>query len=91
VWDLIHIVNDLNIPVLAYGLRTDFSGSLFPASKLLMEHADKIEEIKTVCHVQGCNRKALYNQRLVNGKPVFEGESVVIGDTKGDVVSYRPT
>jgi thymidine kinase len=90
-WDLIYIVNDLNIPVLAYGLRTDFAGGLFPASNLLMRHADKIEEIKTVCNVQGCNSKALYNQRLVNGKPTFKGESVVIGDTKEAEVSYLPT
>jgi thymidine kinase len=91
VWDLIHIVNELEIPVLAYGLRTNFAGEFFPASDLLMRHADKIEEIKTICHVKGCNSKALYNQRLINGKPVYDGESVVIGDTKDAEISYLPS
>lgn len=90
--ELLAIADNFQIPVIAYGLRTDFLGRLFPASEFLLRHADKIEEIKTVCHVKGCNRKAIYNQRMLKGWPVFDGDSVVIGDTKEDEsqISYVP-
>lgn len=92
VFQLLDIACTLNIPIITYGLRTDFTGSLFPATEVLMAHADKIEEIKTVCHIEGCNKKALYNERLKDGIPVFKGESVVVGDVKEDKssISYRP-
>lgn len=89
--ELLPIADNLRIPVIAYGLKTDFRGILFPASEFLFRHADKVEEIKTICHETGCNRKALYNQRLSNGTPVFSGDSVVIGDTGNkEEISYAP-
>ena len=67
----------LGIPVLAYGIRTDFRGELFPGSEYLLAWADKLSEIKTVCH---CGRKAIMNLRIdENGKVVSEGEQVHIG------------
>lgn len=63
------------IPVLAYGIRTDFQTKSFPGSLRLFELAHSIEELKTVCR---CGRKALYNARLDNGKFVFEGSQVAI-------------
>jgi len=71
------IVIDYNIPVLCFGLRTDFRTKMFPASKRLMEISDSITEIKTIC---SCGRKATVNVRLDgNGKIITEGEQILIG------------
>lgn len=71
----------LNIPVIAYGLRTDFSTKGFPGATRLLELAHAIEEMKTICT---CGRKATLNGRKVNGQFVFEGDQVVI-DAGGEV------
>ncbi len=73
-----------NVPVICYGLRTDFRTRLFPGSKRLLELADSIEEVKVTC--QFCNRKAIFNMRLLDGQPVFEGEQIQIGGNE----SYVP-
>lgn len=71
------VVDNLDIPVLCYGLRTDFRGELFTGSQYLLAWADKLVELKTVCH---CGRKASMVLRLdAKGKPFSEGEQVVIG------------
>ena len=71
------IVNDFNIPVLCFGLRTDFQTKLFPGSHRLMELADVIEEIKTMCD---CGVKATVNARIDgDGYIVTEGAQVVLG------------
>ena len=71
------IVNDFNVPVMCFGLRTDFQTKLFPGSMRLMELADKIQEIKTICD---CGCKATVNARIDgNGYIVTEGEQVVLG------------
>ena len=70
------IVDDYNIPVLCFGLRTDFQTKLFPGSLRLMELADAIEEIKTMCD---CGTKATVNARINNGYIVTEGAQVVLG------------
>lgn len=76
--ELAHIADELSVPVLCFGLLTDFQGKLFEGSKRLVELADKIQEIKTVCWF--CDRKARFNMRTVDGVPVFEGEQIQIGD-----------
>lgn len=77
VKDLTRIVDKLNIPVLAYGLRTDFLGETFEGSHYLMAWSDKMEELKTVCH---CGRKANFvARRDAEGKPVTEGAQVQVG------------
>lgn len=82
VYVLSEIVDNYNIPILCYGLKTDFRGNLFEGSKALLEIADNIEEIKTVC--QFCPKKAIMNLRVkrVGDKhvPVFTGEIIEIGD-----------
>ena len=70
------IVNDFNVPVLCFGLRTDFQTKLFPGSMRLMELADCIEEIKTMCD---CGAKATVNARINDGFIVTEGAQVVLG------------
>lgn len=64
-------------PVICYGLRMSYTLELFEASKRLLELADKLEEIKTVCWY--CNSKATHNLKLVNGEPVYSGEPIDIG------------
>lgn len=74
---IVYIVDDLDVPVVCYGLRADFQGNLFPGSKRLMEMADRISEVKTVCW---CGRKAIMNARFdENGKILREGEQIQIG------------
>ena len=66
-----------NIPVICYGLRTDFKTKLFPAAARLLELADTIEEIKTTC--QFCEKKAIFNLKFVDGVATREGPSVDLG------------
>ena len=71
------IVNEKNVPVLCFGLRTDFLTRLFPGSKRLFEVADSITEIKTICE---CGSKATVNARINrNGKIVTRGEQILLG------------
>jgi thymidine kinase len=65
------------IPVICYGLRTDFRSHLFEGSKRLLELADSIEEVKATCHF--CNRKSIMNLKHVNGQAVLDGPSVQLG------------
>ncbi|WP_218352529.1 thymidine kinase [Alteromonas lipotrueiana] len=77
VRQLVEVVDQLDIPVLAYGLRTDFLGETFEGSHYLLAWADKLAELKTVCH---CGRKASFVVRLDdNGNAVTCGDQVQIG------------
>lgn len=71
------IASDYDIPVICYGLRTDFRTELFAGSKRLLELCDAIDEIKNTCHF--CNKKAIFNARLVDGIIVTEGPQVLLG------------
>ncbi|EDQ00870.1 thymidine kinase [Shewanella benthica] len=77
VKQLTYIVDIVDIPVLCYGLKTDFQGELFTGSQYLLAWSDKLVELKTICH---CGRKANMVVRLDDeGKPMREGEQVAIG------------
>lgn len=77
VYQLTEVVDKLDIPVLCYGLRTDFMGELFEGSQYLLAWADKLIELKTVCH---CGRKANMVIRTdEHGTPIKEGDQVAIG------------
>ncbi|WP_217516823.1 thymidine kinase [Vibrio metschnikovii] len=77
VYQLTEVVDKLDIPVLCYGLRTDFLGELFEGSKYLLSWADKLIELKTICH---CGRKANMVIRTdENGQAICEGDQVDIG------------
>jgi len=77
VKQLTDIVDTLNIPVLAYGIRTDFLGETFSGSAALLAWADKLVELKTICH---CGRKANFViRRDKNGQPAKGGEQVEVG------------
>ena len=74
--ELRDLVDEEDIPVLCFGLRTDFLTHLFPGSLRLFELADSITEIKTICD---CGKKATVNARISNGRIVTEGEQVLLG------------
>ena len=77
VWQLARVVDDLQIPVLCYGLRTDFRGEPFPGSIYLLGWADELIELKTICK---SGKKATFNARLdENGNRVTEGDQISIG------------
>ena len=73
--DLLRIAVMDGVPVLAYGIRTDFLTHAFPGSRRLLDLAHSLEELKTICR---CGRKALFNGRLADGKFVFDGDQVAI-------------
>lgn len=77
IFQLAKIVDELNIPVLCYGLRSDFQAEPFEGSKYLLILADNLIEIKTVCH---CGRKATMNMRVdSNGNKITHGAQIAIG------------
>lgn len=80
------LVDEDNITVICYGLRTDFQSHLFPGAKRLMELADDIEEIKTICWY---GKRAHFNARILNGQMVTEGEQVQLGGNESYTVLCR--
>jgi thymidine kinase len=77
VWQLARAVDDLGVPVMAYGLRVDFRGELFPGSAALLALADELREVRTICH---CGRKATMVIRVgPDGAAVTEGAQVEVG------------
>ncbi len=82
--DLLFFATDLDIPVICYGLRTDFKMNGFPGSTRLLEVASSIEEMKTICE---CGKKATINARFVNGRLTNEGEQVAIDGF--DNITYK--
>ena len=86
VLELVDVVDQKNVPVVAYGLRADFQGNLFEGSKWLMAWADTIEEVKTVCW---CGRKATCNARIADGRVVKTGEQIMLGGNESYVALCR--
>ena len=82
----VHYVDDLDVPVICYGLRADFRNEPFEGSIWLLAWADVIEEIKTVCW---CGRKATFNARVQNGHIVREGEQIMMGGNSAYVSLCR--
>ncbi|WP_034988329.1 thymidine kinase [Liquorilactobacillus sucicola] len=82
--ELAKIVDELKIPVMTFGLKNDFRNELFEGSKYLLLYADKIEEMKTICWF--CQKKAIMNLRVNDGKPIYEGEQIMVGGNE----SYYP-
>ena len=76
VAQLTHVCDDLDIPVLCYGLRTDFQGRLFDGAASLLALADELREVRTICH---CGRKATMNLRIdTAGAPVRHGDQIAV-------------
>jgi thymidine kinase len=77
VWQLARAVDDLNVPIMCYGLRVDFRGELFPGSATLLALADEMREVRTICH---CGKKAtMVIRRGADGKALRDGAQVQIG------------
>ena len=92
---LARIVDDLGVDVYAFGLITDFKGLLFEGTKRMLEVADERVEMQVEARCW-CGSRATHNARVINGVVVYEGETVVVGDTNdvavplfGDVVRYE--
>ena len=83
---LAEIVDKYDLPVICYGLRTDFTSHLFTGSKRLMEIANYIEEVPTVCW---CGRRAHFNARVSNGKIVRSGEQIMMGGNESYITVCR--
>ena len=91
VKQLARIVDEFDTPIICWGLKNSFIDSeLFEGSQALLYYAEKIEEIKTICFCEGCNSKATMNLRVLNGKPIYDGEIVNCGDTKPTDDYYIP-
>jgi thymidine kinase len=87
VWQAADVADTLGVPVLCYGLRTDFQGNLFPGSAALLAIADDLIELKTICH---CGRKATMNLRIdAAGQAVRDGAQVEIGGNDRYVAMCR--
>ena len=82
--ELARIVDLLHVPVICFGLMTDFQSQLFTGSKRLIELGAILDEIKTVCWE--CKARAVHNMRYVNGKPTFSGKQVEVGGNE----MYKP-
>ncbi len=77
VWQLARAVDDLGVPVMAYGLRVDFRGELFPGSAALLALADEMREVRTICH---CGKKAtMVVRKDAQGRVVTDGAQIEIG------------
>ena len=81
-----HIVDDINVPVICYGLRTDFQQKMFPGARRLFELADVIEQVPTVCW---CGKRAQCNARISAGRIVREGEQVFLGGNESYISLCR--
>lgn len=86
--DLLQVAVELDIPVLAYGIRTDFLTISFPGARRLLEIAHSLEELKTICR---CGRKAMFNGRKVAGQFIFTGEQVAIDGVEVGYESVCPS
>lgn len=83
VAQLVKITKNLGIPVLTYGIRTDFTGEPFEGSKYLLAWAEELIEIKTICH---CGRKATMNMRVDSqGRPITQGNQIQVGGNEAYV------
>lgn len=81
-----NIADNLDIPIIAFGLKTDFQGHLFEGSKRLIEVADELQEITTICW---CGKKARFNARVVNSQVVKTGEQLQLGGNESYVSLCR--
>lgn len=87
VWQLARAVDDLNLPVMCYGLRVDFRGELFPGSAALLALADEMREVRTICH---CGKKATMVVRLgPDGTALTDGAQVQVGGNESYVALCR--
>ncbi|WP_121630465.1 thymidine kinase [Tropicibacter alexandrii] len=77
VWQLARVVDDLKVPIMAYGLRVDFRGELFPGSAALLALADEMREVRTICH---CGKKAtMVVRKDAEGRVLTEGDQIQVG------------
>lgn len=86
VFELKRISEYLDIPVIGFGLKNDFSNQLFEGAQAMLIYAESIEEVKSTCTY--CGRKATMNLRRVGGNPVYSGEQIQVGDEEYEPVCF---
>lgn len=87
VWQLARAVDDMNLPVMCYGLRVDFRGELFPGSAALLALADEMREVRTICH---CGKKAtMVARKGADGRFARDGDQILIGGNESYVSLCR--
>ena len=86
VEDLWIISKNMNIPVICFGLKTNFKSEFFEGSKRLFELSDKFKELETIC---SCGTKARFNARKINGKYILDGDEIII-DKENENIEYVP-
>lgn len=84
--ELFILTKELDIPVICYGLKTDFQGNLFEGSSELFALADQFDKLRSICATKDCTNNASFNARKVNGEYVYDGEQILIGEDE----SYDP-
>lgn len=82
----VNIADNLDIPIIAFGLKTDFTNKLFEGSKRLIEVADDLQEITTICW---CGKKARCNARIINGKVIKDGDQIQLGGNESYISLCR--
>lgn len=88
IQQIVSLVDDFDITVIAYGLKSTYTAELFDSVQELMVYADKVEEIKQICSM--CNNKAFMNLKIKGNCPVYEGKVISIGDVKRTEEFYVP-
>ena len=88
IYELSDVADYLKIPVICYGLRSDYRGQPFPAAALLLAIADTLEEVKTICH---CGRKDNFNMLIQNGIIIKKGNPIIVDDDSLKKVDTRYT
>ena len=88
IFELFVLTKDYDIPVICYGLKTDFQGYLFEGSKTLFALADNLEKLKALCKTPNCKNNASFNARIIDGEYVYDGPKVLICKDKEEREPY---
>ena len=88
VFELFVMAKEHDVPVICYGIKTDFKGELFDGSKALFALADKLEKLMALCKTPDCMNNASFNARVIDGKYVYDGPKVLICDDKKESEPY---
>lgn len=90
IYELFVLTKDHDIPVICYGLKTDFQGKLFEGSKTLFALADNLDKLKALCKTPNCKNNASFNARVIEGEYVYDGEQILVCKDDEEREPYDP-